>query len=278
MSAENGSAALAVVDVRPEAHALVASEYHRRATDVAGLVKAIVLGKAVQIGPRKYVPVDAYQAIANAMGCVASARDVKRIEGGYTAVGEVRRISDMAVLAEGEGFVGDDEPKWRNGPEYARRSMVQTRAIGRACRAAFAFVVPMIDLGLSSTPAEEMEGINTATETPPPPVVRGTVALRKALEPKPSPPGEPPPHDDSDAPRTSAENAGAKPTHDRAVSFRFGNAKGTPLHSMSEGDLKFYEKCLQNDLTSADPKKQQFAAQNTLALTNVQAEQMYRGL
>ena len=53
-----------------------------------------------------------------------------------------------SVLAEGEGFVGDDEPKWRNGPEYARRSMVQTRAIGRACRAAFAFVVPMSAVGV----------------------------------------------------------------------------------------------------------------------------------
>jgi hypothetical protein len=246
---------------------LVASEYHRRATDVAGLVKAIVLGKAVQIGPRKYVPVDAYQAIANAMGCVASARDVRRVEGGYTAVGEVRRISDMAVLAEGEGFVGDDEPKWKNGPEYARRSMVQTRAIGRACRAAFAFVVPMIDLGLSSTPAEEMEGIAPGTVEPPAPVVRGTTALRNALNPDPSPPKP-----------ASAENTGAKAEHDRALSFRFGNDKGVPLHSLSESSLKFYEGALKRDLASDDPKKQQYASSNTLALANVQAEIRFRGI
>jgi hypothetical protein len=169
-----------------EPHALAVSEYHRRATDVAGLVRAIVTGKAVQIGPRKYVPVDAYQAIANAMGCVATARDVKRVESGYTAIGEVKRLSDGAVLAQGEGFVGDDEPKWKNGPEYARRSMVQTRAIGRACRAAFAFVVPMIDLGLSSTPAEEMEGV-VGSDTPAP--LSGAAGLKAKMG---APPATPP--------------------------------------------------------------------------------------
>jgi hypothetical protein len=257
---ENGSS-LAVIDVKPEAHALVASEYHRRATDVAGLVKAIVLGKAVTIGPRKYVPVDAYQAIANAMGCVASARDVRRVEGGYTAIGEVRRISDMQVLAEGEGFVGDDEPKWKNGPEYARRSMVQTRAIGRACRAAFAFVVPMIDLGLSSTPAEEMEGIATATVDPPAPVVRGTAALRNALNPNPSPP-----------------QSNATATHDRNRAFGFGRDKTKPLHALEEGSLNWYAKCLADDIASDDPKKQSYRQQNEAALADVRAELRLRGI
>jgi hypothetical protein len=37
--------------------------------------------------------------------------------------------------------------------------MAQTRSISRACRAAFAFVVPMIDEGMGTTPAEEMEGV-----------------------------------------------------------------------------------------------------------------------
>lgn len=264
----NGSVIEAnIVKVETVPHEVTVSEYHRKATDVAGVVRAIVLGKSVQIGPRKYVPVDAYQAIANAMGCVASARDVKRVESGYTAIGEVKRLSDGAILSEGEGFVGDDEPKWKNGPEYARRSMVQTRAIGRACRAAFAFVVPMIDLGLSSTPAEEMEGINTGSVEPPAPT--GAAGLKSKLAgPPPSPP-----HIVS---QSSAENNGAKASHDRNVSFKFGNDKGTPLHSLSEASLKFYEKCLQNDLANAD--KQRFAESNTLALANVQAEMRFRGV
>ncbi len=280
MSADgsNGSD-LAVID----AHPLAVSDHHRRATDVAGLVRAIVTGKAVQIGPRKYVPVDAYQAIANAMGCVASARDVKRVEGGYTAIGEVKRLADGVILSEGEGFVGDDEPKWRNGPEYARRSMVQTRAIGRACRAAFAFVVPMIDLGLSSTPAEEMEGIAQGSATPPPP--KGTAALKQAMRPSPPRSNEPPPPTDADfrpveaAPRDAPalRVAAERPaTHDREAFFGFGRSKGVILADMDEGSMKFYEKCLKSDLV--DASKSQWHEKTRSQLANLMAEFQYRGV
>jgi hypothetical protein len=254
----------------PQAQPLAVSEYHRRATDVAGLVRALVTGKAVQIGPRKYIPVDAYQAVANAMGCVASARDVKRVEGGYTAIGEVKRLSDGCVVAEGEGFVGDDEPKWKNGPEYARRSMVQTRAIGRACRAAFAFVVPMIDLGLSSTPAEEMDGINQGTETPPAPV--GTAGVKAALRgPLPSPP-----QSTVAAAKHSAESSGAQATHDRNVSFAFGKNAGVRLCELSEGGLKWYAQCFARDL--ADDSKANFHAKTRAQLDSVNAELAFRGV
>lgn len=247
--------------------ALAVSEYHRRATDVAGLVRAIVTGKSVQIGPRKYVPVDAYQAIANAMGCVATARDVKRVESGYTAIGEVKRLSDGVVLAQGEGFVGDDEPKWKNGPEYARRSMVQTRAVGRACRAAFAFVVPMIDLNLSSTPAEEMDGINTGSTEPPPP--QGAAGLKAKLA------GGPPPSPPQSVPQAAAQHA-EQTTHDRGLSFRFGKNKGVALKDLDESSLGWYEKCLSNDI--GDPAKANFATQNQLALNAVRAEMAFRNL
>ena len=86
-------------------------------------------------------------------------------------------MSDNALVAVSEGFIGTDEVRWFGGtgkawdkaarkwvqkhydpaPEYAARSMVQTRAISRACKAAFAFVIIMIDKKLSTTPAEEME-------------------------------------------------------------------------------------------------------------------------
>lgn len=268
---DGNSSALAVVETSHIEHK--AAEHHRRATDVAGLVRAIVTGKAVQIGPRKYVPVDAYQAIANAMGCVASARDVKRVEGGYTAIGEVKRLSDGAVLAEGEGFVGDDEPKWRNGPEYARRSMAQTRAIGRACRAAFAFVVPMIDLGLSSTPAEEMEGINTGTETPPAP--RGVAALKAAIRPSPPPPAsEPPSHQDADFRPTDTATATA--TFDRAFVMPFANKKNEPLSALSEKSLKWFQGALTENIANPDKARFADAARSQLAL--IEAELKFRGL
>lgn len=259
----------AIVKVEHSPMPLAVSEYHRRATDVAGLVREMVLKRTVKIGAKNYVPVECYQAVANAMGCVASARDVKRVEGGYTAVGEVKRLSDGVVVSEGEGFVGDDEPKWKNGPEYARRSMVQTRAIGRACRAAFAFVVPMIDAGLSTTPAEEMDGVSQGSETPPAPTT--TAGIKSAL--RQSPPS--PPHTVAATP-SPPRNAAPTPTHDRTVTVPFGRNKGKTIAEVDEADLKYLQGAFQRDLD--DPSKSRFHDKTRAQLAAVTGELQYRGL
>lgn len=156
------------------------AEVYRASTDAAEMCKGIVLASAMEIQGRKYVKVEGWQAIAIAHGCTGSARDVERIDGGVRAIGEVRRMSDGALIAQAEGFVGEDEPTWFGGPmrkwrwgerrgekvwyeedtpkrpDYAIRAMAQTRAISRACRSAFAHVVVMMNAGLSTTPAEEV--------------------------------------------------------------------------------------------------------------------------
>ena len=140
---------------------------YRQSTDAAHLCGAIVQQTASNIQGRRYVSVEGWQAIAIAHGCAASARAVERVDGGVRAIGEIRRMSDGIVIAEAEGFVGEDEPTWYGGKnkwgkeqpkraDYAIRAMAQTRAISRACRSAFAHVVVMIDAGLSTTPAEEV--------------------------------------------------------------------------------------------------------------------------
>lgn len=152
----------------------------RASTDAAGLCREIVTKTAKPIQGRKYVGVEGWQAIAIAHGCTASADHVERVtdEGmsGFKAIGIVRRMSDGAEISRGEGFLGDDEGMWAKRPVYARRAMVQTRAISRACRSAFAHVVVMIDANLSTTPAEEVpdEGFDNsptvnlvANEAPP---------------------------------------------------------------------------------------------------------------
>jgi hypothetical protein len=145
--------------------------YHRQATDVAGVCKDIVHQTAQSIGGRKYVRVEGWQAIATAHGCVASARDVEKIEGGWRAIGEVRRMDTGSVIATAEGFLGTDEPVWAKRPEYAKRAMAQTRAISRACRSAFAHVVVLIGGGLETTPAEEVpaEGFSDSPRPAPTP-------------------------------------------------------------------------------------------------------------
>jgi hypothetical protein len=126
------------------------------AAAVAAACRAIVEETVQQIQGRRYVRVEGWQAIAIAHGCVASSRDVHRVDGGYAAIGEIRRRDTGMVIATAEGFVGDDEPLWAKRPEYARRAMCQTRAISRACRSAFAHVVVMMNAGLETTPAEEI--------------------------------------------------------------------------------------------------------------------------
>ncbi|TGN00339.1 hypothetical protein EHR03_12985 [Leptospira mayottensis] len=126
------------------------------ARDVAGVCREIVLQSAIAIQGKRYVPVDSWQAICNAHGCAASSGSVERVDGGFRAIGQIRRRSNGVIIAEAEGFVGDDEPQWAGRPEYAKRAMAQTRAISRACRSAFAHVVVLIDKDLSTTPAEEV--------------------------------------------------------------------------------------------------------------------------
>ncbi len=263
------------------------AEYHRKATDVAGAVKALVVGQAITLGKRKYLPVAAYQAVANAMGCTTSARDVQKVEGGYTAIGEVKRLSDGAVIATGEGFVGMDEEKWAKGPEYARRAMVQTRAIGRACRAAFAFVVPMIDGGLETTPHEEVAGLNLDGKAPPPAPL-GVEKLRQAATAKPTTPAgdvrklepsEPPPHTDADAPGAPEDAQVVEhAAHDRAQSFGFGKSKGVPLAEIDENSLTFYRSAFKRDLADQSPEKAKWHGKTTLQLAAVEAELRFRGL
>ena len=153
------------------------STHIRQATDVAGACRAIVKETCQRIGQKDYVRVEGWQAIAVAHGCVASARDVERLEDGYRCIGEVKRMDNGQVISSAEGFLGDDEKMWFERPTYAKRAMVQTRAISRACRSAFAHIVVLIDSKLSTTPAEEIpvggfEDINTDKYEPAPKPVK----------------------------------------------------------------------------------------------------------
>lgn len=132
---------------------------HRAATNAAGLCRAAVEKSAVKIQGRPHITIEGWQTIANSFGCVASARDCHRVDGGYVATGEIRRVADGVTIATAEGFLGDDETTWSKRPEFARRAMAQTRAMSRAARSAFAFVVLLMENDICTTPAEEMMGV-----------------------------------------------------------------------------------------------------------------------
>lgn len=135
---------------------LTVGEAARIGTDIAGVCSAIVKQTAQNIQGRKYVKVEGWQAIASAAGCGISIVELTEELGGFKAIAEVRRLSDNALVGRAEGFLGEDEQTWASRPVYAKRAMAQTRAISRACRSAFAFIVVLIDASLSTTPAEEV--------------------------------------------------------------------------------------------------------------------------
>lgn len=163
---ENGTE-LAVIEKNPLAITDTSPDQMRqRAMAVAKAAEKIVLACTQNIQGRRYVKVDGWQAVANTYGCVASAGHVEKVDGGWVAHATVKHLGTGQVVAEGEGFVGEDEKMWMGRPLFARRSMAQTRAIGRACRAAFAFIIPMIDAGLSTTPAEEMTHVEDEEPAP----------------------------------------------------------------------------------------------------------------
>lgn len=211
-------------------------ELVRQASDVAGVCKEIVTRTALEIQGRKFVRVEGWQSIATAHGCVAGATNVERVEGGFRAIGELRRMSDGAILATAEGFVGEDETTWfggeqhtKNGsrtlpkrPDYAIRAMAQTRAISRVCRSAFAHVVVLMDAGLSTTPAEEVPDGGFQEEERRP--IKPLSAFAGARKQAPAKIVEP-----TDEPGTW-----------RDVKIHFGKNNGVPLGELNSKQLEWY--------------------------------------
>lgn len=238
----------------------------RRATDVASACREIVKKTALVIQGKQYIPVEGWQSIATAYGCVAGSGEVENVDGGIRAIGMVRRISDGVLIATAEGFVGDDESTWARRPMFARRNMAQTRAISRVCRSAFAFVVTMIDEKLDVTPYEEMQAMADAEKR-----VKVTTTATDNLE------------------ADLAEMVGAKPPSTRMqivdaepsatggpiTSMDFGFGKGKPLSALTPKNLAWYDEALTQNV--ADPAKARYLESNKAKLAAIKAEIARRG-
>jgi hypothetical protein len=145
---------MSVVSAEQEAPAGVMT----RGAAVAAACRQIVLSTTMDLRGKKYIRAEGWQALAAANGLSPRISMVEEMTNGdIRAVCDLIRLSDGETVASSEGFVGTDEPMWQNRPRYARRGMAQTRATSRACRSALAWIVPLLDADLSTTPAEEME-------------------------------------------------------------------------------------------------------------------------
>ncbi len=189
------------------------------------------------------------------------------------------------VIATGEGFVGEDEKAWMARPLFARRAMAQTRAVGRACRAAFAFVIPLIDANLQTTPAEEMDFLERIEPEPPkPPPARptGTASLKERVKAQAAAapvrrmpihdadPDLPPPPDDPEPPPLNLPAVHEPGDDGRDITMSFGSAKGVPLRDVDLKSLKWYAKVLGENVE--DESKARFRADNQAKLEAIEQE------
>jgi len=108
-----------------------------------------------------YMKVAGGIAIAQTLGFTITVGDVQLIKGDeehdyYQCTAEL--LKDGVVVAKAVGYLGMDERTWSNRPTYARRSMCQTRAQAKLCRANFGALYTLMG-ATHDTPAEEMDGV-----------------------------------------------------------------------------------------------------------------------
>ena len=137
------------------------------ASEMAGELARMIEAQRLwdPINGKKYVKVEGWTTLAVMMGVVPREVSTTENDGIYTAVVELVRMSDSACISRASAECGaPDEldrygkPVWSSRPRYARRSMAQTRATGKACRLAFSWVMSLA--GYEVTPAEEMTHVH----------------------------------------------------------------------------------------------------------------------
>lgn len=248
-----------------------ASALFRQATDVAHVCREIVLKCVIEISGRRYVKVEGWMAISVAHGCIASIAKVENLPGeGVRAIAEVRRISDGAILATAEGFVGMDEPDWYGGTvtrwnkwaspprememklekrsDHAIRAMAQTRGISRVLRAGFSHVVVLIDHKLSTVPAEEianpdaMDQDHDERKAPPAKAETTKADPEKAAEGAAAGGSSPPPGKPVEVPRDA--HVGLRDQFRgrkwEGVSIHFGKSNGKKLGELPPKSLRWW--------------------------------------
>lgn len=137
----------------------------KRASAVASALAPVIekQGLYTNIHGKRHVNVGAWTLLGSMLGVFPIPVWTKPIEGGYMARVEARTISGQLVGAAEAQCTRTD---WQNGKtatDNALLSMAQTRATSKAMRLPLGFVVTLA--GYDATPAEEMDGVASVTET-----------------------------------------------------------------------------------------------------------------
>ena len=142
------------------------AELVAQATEMATALKgALDRGNLIKrIDKRDYVLIEGWTLLGTMLGVSPVLVWSRPLDNGWEARVEARTLAGV-VLSAAEASCTYDERNWAGRPDFALRSMAQTRATAKALRMALGFIVSMA--GFETTPAEEM--VDAVVVQPPSP-------------------------------------------------------------------------------------------------------------
>jgi hypothetical protein len=132
-----------------------------RASRAAEALKGVITQQRLvsNIKGREHVRVEGWTTLGSMLGVVPVVTWTRPVEGGWEARVEARTL-DGRTIGAAEAMCSRNEGRpWNERPDYALRSMAQTRATSKALRGPLGFVVTLA--GYEATPAEEMPAEGT---------------------------------------------------------------------------------------------------------------------
>jgi hypothetical protein len=117
---------------------------------------------------KDYANVEAWEYIGTSMGVFPILEDLQHIERPdeivYRATVALHNIHTGVIVGRGVALCSSKEPGKKGFQEYAIASMAQTRAVGKAYRLPFGWL--MKAAGYEPTPAEEMDAVEVPATKP----------------------------------------------------------------------------------------------------------------
>jgi hypothetical protein len=139
-----------------------------RASEIATVLNDVIVKQKlfIHLNGNRHVKAPAWTCCGNMLSILPKEeRVIKHEDGSIEVYVSLINYNTGAIVGGGSGFVGADEPNWRKKPEFARRSMANTRATSKAYKTCFSWIIALA--GYNATPAEEMEFLmeNSKQET-----------------------------------------------------------------------------------------------------------------
>ena len=110
----------------------------------------------VMINNKKHVYVEGWETLGAMLQCTSEIIKVESYKNGYWSEAIIKDASGR-TLSKAMGICLRDEKNWSPRDDYAILSMSQTRALGKAYRLAFSWIMSMA--GYDPCPAEEIPHI-----------------------------------------------------------------------------------------------------------------------